>query len=502
MTGYNPENARQVVPRWRSFRDTLQLGELAPVPSVLRHRDVESDFLVSKLGAWNRHRTPAHAADLVGAALVLGRESEVRPAAKFLLRPESEATPWAEELAQRALGGPTPSSATTPKSSLPSKAVRAAVRTFRELLNLEPRDPITWVDLARAYSTLGHRKQSERSMKVALQLAPDNRFVLRSASRLWIHLDDPERAHALIARSAATRGDPWLLAAEIATAAAAGTTPRQIKWARRVLGESRFVALHLSELASALATLELAAGSSRKARKLFQKSLHDPTDNSLAQVVWASRHHSGVVPTREQLCLPRAFEARSADYYVRRDWQDCVEGSRLWLADQPFSSRPAIQGSYVTAVVLEDYAECEAFARRGLLPNPQRFGLLNNLAFAQINQGNLDSAEETLNRANRSAASEAEKAVLRATQGLLAFRRGRAELGRERYLDAISIARSLKQGRLLALASVFYALEERRQMSEHADTAVSQALRHLDTEEEPTMTVLRDRLSVTDRAEA
>ena len=488
------------MPRWRSFRDTLELGELASVSSALRHTDVEEDFLASKLTAWSEHRNAAHAADLVGAAVVLGRESEVASAARFLLGSRASASPWAKGLARRALRLPASVSAPNRPPALPSDEARSAVRTFRELLTLEPRDPITWVELSRAYSTLGHGERSARSMKVALQLAPDNRFVLRSASRLWIHLDDPEQAHDIIARSAATPGDPWLLAAEIATAAAAARTPRQVKWARRVLGEDKLPALHLSELASAFATMELGAGSSRKARRLYQRSLHDPTDNSLAQVVWASRHHRVVAPTREQLHLPRAFEARSADDYLQGDWQSCLEGSRLWLLDQPFSSRPAIQGSYVAAVVLEDYAASEKFAQNGLVANPSRFNLLNNLAFSQINQGHFSDAEETLERAQRSAKADRQKAVLGATEGLLHFREGRVERGRQRYRDAIAIAKSLKDKRLLALASAFYALEERRTVSEYASVAALEALRRLDIKDEPTMAVLRDRLSLTNKA--
>ena len=53
---------------------------------------------------------------------------------------------------------------------------------------------------------------------VALQLAPTNRHVLRSASRLFLHLDDSERAYDIIAQSDATVDDPWLIAAELSFA--------------------------------------------------------------------------------------------------------------------------------------------------------------------------------------------------------------------------------------------------------------------------------------------
>ena len=150
------------------------------------------------------------------------------------------------------------------------------VRILRHLLRTEPRDPIAWVELSRTYAILGLREQAERSMAVALQLAMNNRFVLRSASRLWIYLDDPERAHDIIGRADRTCYDPWLLAAEIAIGSIDKKTPRFVKAARLMLSRGQFSPAHISELASAVATLELASGSIKKSKKLFGRSLEHP----------------------------------------------------------------------------------------------------------------------------------------------------------------------------------------------------------------------------------
>ena len=45
----------------------------------------------------------------------------------------------------------------------------------------------------------------------------------------------------------------------------------------------------LSELASALGTLEMKAGKVRHSKRLFRSALMDPTDNTVAQVFWATR---------------------------------------------------------------------------------------------------------------------------------------------------------------------------------------------------------------------
>ena len=156
---------------------------------------------------------------------------------------------------------------------LEKSTLHVQVRTFRDLLRTEPRDPITWVELSHAYALLGIKEQAERSMTIALQLAMNNRFIIRSASRLWIYLDDPERAHDLIIRADRTPHDPWLLAAEIAVGSAAKRKPRFVKIARRMLSESRFLNIHTSELASAVATLELNSSNIKRSKRLFDLSL-------------------------------------------------------------------------------------------------------------------------------------------------------------------------------------------------------------------------------------
>jgi hypothetical protein len=82
------------------------------------------------------------------------------------------------------------------------------------------------------------------------------------------------------------REDPWLLAAEVAVASVAGRRPMFVRQGRKVLESGRLPALQTAKLASAIATLEMTAGDTRSARRLFRESLVDPTDNSLAQAGW------------------------------------------------------------------------------------------------------------------------------------------------------------------------------------------------------------------------
>ena len=499
MAGISIDIERRVIPRWRTLDETLALQELDSVAPPNGHQKAQSDFLAQKMLDWRRHRSVGHAADLVGTALTLGRWREVIGAAEFLLRDDINASPWARELAEQIVQAP--SHVVRPPQTpvaIGTSAIREQARILRHMLHVESRDSISWVELSRVYTILGLNKQAERCMTIGLQLAKNNRFVLRSACRLWIHLGDPEKSHEIIVKADRTRYDPWLLAAEIAVGSVEKRRPKFVKIARKMLSERRFARAHMSELASAVATLDLESGSVKKSRQLFNLSLIEPTENSLAQAAWASsRPHSAIRLEHQHLELINAFEAEYRVYYQESAWKRAVEQCELWQFDQPFSSEPSVHGSYVAAVAQEDYEASERIAQRGLMANPKDFKLLNNLAFARINLNNFKGAQEALSRIQRSKLSDRDCIVLKATQGLLGFRTGNVKRGRQLYLEAKSMARRMpNQVRilLLALVTTFHAIEESTQTESHFDQVLREASRALKQSRDPIFRVLEDRL--------
>ena len=496
MANFSPNIDRKVIPRWRTFSDTLLLHELDPADVSKSRQEIATDFLSSKLASWERHKTSAHAADAVGAGISLGCESDVAHVARFLLRESPKSWFWGRQIASR-LVGPTPNS---PESqSLPCETSRehlhAQIRTRRQLLRLEPRDPISWVDLSRDYVALGHGDKAMKCMDIALTLANRNRFVLRSSSRLWVHLDRPDKAHGQLVRSPRTRHDPWLLAAEIATAGAAGVIPKFTKAARLMLDGHKKPATHVSELASALATLEMASGKTKKARKLFRRSLESPTDNSIAQAVWAHNLHLPFVIDDQYLKFPNAFEAGSWSYYFDEDWHKAVEQCELWQFDQPFSRRPGIQGSYVAAVALDDYVKCKELAERGLRSNPKDLTLLNNYTFALINLGEIQKAQTYFSKMRSMQNTISDQVTFLATQGLLGFRTGEIAQGRDSYTAAIELARRAGHQRELAIALYFFAKEELAYTRDSNNNLVSEALTALRrVDKDPSPEMLREKL--------
>ena len=114
-----------------------------------------------------------------------------------------------------------------------------------------------WVDLARLYTILGQTPSADRTIRVALELAPEDRFVLRSAARYVVHFDDPQAAQRLLNGARATRVDPWLIAAEISVAQVAKRRSVTASIGQRGLDHSQWAPRSTSELAGALGTLLL-----------------------------------------------------------------------------------------------------------------------------------------------------------------------------------------------------------------------------------------------------
>ena len=482
MAGFNSNKNRKVVPRWRTFDTTLKLGELGSYSPPRPHEKVTRDFLFSKVIDWQKHRTKIHAAELVGAAIVLGREPECEEAAKFLLQDDISSSSWVRELARRALRSqPADQSSKPPEVSqeLSEKILHSQVRSLRQLVRTEPRDAISWVDLSRSYATLGLRDRAERCMTIALQLANNNRFILRSASCLWVSLDDPGKAHDIVKKTTITRYDPWLLAAEVALSDLAERNPRFIKSARKILSNENIDPRHISELASALATLESGDGNIRKSKRLFKKSLKKPTENSIAQAVWISKHrHLSLDINNISFDKLNTLETGYWNFYYEKNWKEATKACELWRDDQPFSEEPYIRGSYVLMTALDDYKQGKELAKEGLKINKAELALQNNLAFAHINNKDYKEADEILSKINNKDISDRYAlAVITATRGLLAFRKkdNDIETGRKLYLEACRTARKLEDKKLLASASVFHAIEEIRSNQEYKPTALSEA---------------------------
>ncbi|MDR1055339.1 MAG: hypothetical protein LBL90_05845 [Prevotellaceae bacterium] len=107
-------------------------------------------------------------------------------------------------------------------------------------------------------------------MRTVLFLDPNNRFLVRSAARLFLYLKDKEQAYYLLTKSNSITKDLWLLASEISVALLQNKSSRHVKRALEIIDSKNFHYVNISDLANLLAILEFINGSNKKSKQLFQ----------------------------------------------------------------------------------------------------------------------------------------------------------------------------------------------------------------------------------------
>lgn len=445
------------------MRRTVEAGEFQRLGTqrdlAERHLSEIAEFEVR----WNELGTPLSAAELVGARLVAGQREQAERPARTLVDDEN---PNYRALARRTLAPD--HSARDAESGKPHDAlalidlVRSKIVESKARVRRDPRNPIAWADLARRYTGLGQFDQAERALQIARALAPDSRYLLRISSRFFVHIGEPEAAVRLLRSSARTTEDPWLLAALISAASLARRPLPGNRVARRIVDSGRFRPIESSDLVSELGTLELKAGGERRAKRLFVESLGTPTDNSLAQVEWASHKLTSLDFRVDSFDVPFSAEAKARSASQQGEWKEAFGESLLWLLDQPFDTEAATHASYVAAVGLENWEESRSIATIGLCANPLDATLSNNLAYACVEMGDLEAAVEPLRIASANLTERSERVAILATSGLLEFRRGNHDEGRIRYGKAIELARRLNEIDAEAMARSMLMREEVR----------------------------------------
>lgn len=446
------DDNRRVIPRWRDTITTARLGELGSLDKLGQPSNLDEPDFEASLQDWSKGKSLGLAYEIVAGGLVLNRQAEAIAAANLLLQSDS-ASPLSKSLATMVLEQARQSqeSLLPEEDEFAEQHNRVKIAGLRRALIDYPNNPMLWADLSRCYILLGQLRPSIRAMEHALAFAPNHRFVLRTASRLFIHAKEKERALELLQKSPATPRDPWLLAAQIAASEVAAKNPLYIKRAREMASSSSFNPKDISELSSALGSLDLYSGNAKSARKLIRQSLDQPTENAVAQAVWLTKRLKSFEVKSDISTLDRPFEAQARIAYIKGNWKKSLAGCKLWLLDEPFSSRPAMLGSYIASTVMDDPILSEEFSRRGLVSNPGHVMLTNNWVVSLAYQGRIEEARKHFAEIPNIETEAFTQTTLLATSGLLEYRSGNAERGFELYRNAIEKAGANKPLRALAI---------------------------------------------------
>lgn len=467
---------RHVIPNWRSFDNTSKLGELNGSKNI----ELKSTFnpdITDLLDDWtevNNH-TIGVAGDILGVAIVSnnGKNPIVQEVAKFILQNSKIATKALITAANEIIN---PSQDKTPLNldfntielfQDPTSLIilYKRINDIKRKLRDNSRNPINWVEIGRLYAIVGQTEKSERAIRNALFLAPENRFILRTMSRFFVHkgIEGISFAHDIIRKSNVVKFDPWVLSTEISLATLRGRNSKFIKEGLQIIDSGMFHPFNVTELASALATVELKNDSIKKSKRLFEKSLKRPNDNSLAQAEWASQEVNNLFSLdSSRVSLANSYEAKARDFAEKANWTEAVEYSKKWFLDLPFSKSSVLFGNYIAINKIKNHDLAVEIAKLGLLSHPHDPHLLNNIIFSLCIQNKIEEAEFLFQKVNKTdlVSKNVHHICLLATQGLLNYRKGNAELARQFYLESMELAKATGQNFYISKALVNMTREE------------------------------------------
>lgn len=419
---------RRVLPIWNKSVEATNLPELLSIkkPPKANARQLTTAYLISELGDSDNLGV---AIELFNTALIEGNKEGVELAARTL---ETQETLPFE--VSRLLGKWRGKAIEQDLSENP-------IRVIKNKLKNTPKNPLLWFDLARLHTIAGRPDQATRAILTGLQLAKNHRWATRVAARYFVHIGEIDRAHRIVLNNPMASSDPWLAATELSVAQIAKVNPRLWSAAKKLI-EKNFIPLHTAELTSSIATFELKAGAAKKAKSLFLRSLYDPNKSTLAQAKWAERNSSFKLIGKEINQRKDAYEAQFWTEYRKMNMQRALSYSCRWLDEEPYSSKAAICVT-ATAAVLDDYKTIELASKHGCRANPDDLTLRLNQIYvklALLNTADAPTIEEqrkieeelrSLTTKDDSISAHAE-----ANLGLLFYRTGNLELGKEHYKKA------------------------------------------------------------------
>ncbi|MET3879724.1 hypothetical protein [Chitinophaga sp. OAE865] len=466
---------RRVIPNWRDFKRTCQLGELNFTNSIPSNKRL--NFNIDRaIADWKRDENIGNAADLINAAFISGinDSQEIREAINFIHQNKNAASPSLLSLTARIFPENIPNNQTSLleldietvngfKNFINNNTLHKLIHKTKLITHNESHNPISWVELARLYSMVGQEGKAEKAINIALSLSPHNRFVLRSATRLFIHNEKFDKALFFLRKSDRTKADPWLTSAHIATSSMMERFSPLINSGKMLLASNNFSNYDLTELASTIGTLELKNSSFKNARPYIEKAKLAPNDNSLAQLEWLSKEDNRLLFNPQNFTnVVNPFEAFAIDHLQKGNWKEAFTNCLKWFLDIPYSKRPVQLGAYIAGSLLDDIETAITLLQAGIKANPNDPVILNNLIYYHIISNDTKSAELYLNNLksiNVQNLSDENKVMLLATFGLVAFRTSQNKKGEELYERAISSAEPLKTKYMKISATLNYARE-------------------------------------------
>jgi tetratricopeptide (TPR) repeat protein len=476
MSTFFDDTHRQVIPRWLSFATSCALGVLRHKPTNTGSTQATSESFTLARQAWQTIQNIPNAVDLTAAAMISDERvsQDATRAAKFILAETPQTATIIRNIATHYLTAQQDVTINTDIGAGTTQLTHGQIARLRRELHENPRDPISWCDLALCYGGLGLSDKAAKTMEIALALGRQNRFILRSATRCFLHSQDPEKALHLLQQSPLRRTDPWIAAAEIAVAERIGKRSVCLPHAALLTTDDNWSLYARSELAAAIATVEYKEGAGKKGKQLLRMALMEPTENALAQGEWLVQRKN--IPAHHQTkVVPAAFEADARTNFRLRKFPTSYDLCVRWSNFQPFSASPIVMASFIASVCMNDDAKALEALQAVACLHRRNTLFLNNYAFALARTNALIEARNVFRTIDVGSATPMERCTIAATEGFFQFRAGDKVKAREYYRWAVEGFEANGQQRSAAIATYYWASEEARLATEMAPAVIGDA---------------------------
>lgn len=493
MASFIDDFHRNMLPLWRSYEETAVARELEfngrlALPVCFARYENYKD-------AWRSRHTVISAADFVNVAVASGnRQSlEVLDAAEYMLQHSEECSPLALDVARSIIEFQQPQERTALNKELTFKEqadglikrlktqeeeTKARIGLLRKQVHSHSYNPIAYCELARCYANLGMNERAMQYMNYAVFLAPQSRYIARCAARFYVHVGEHDRAKKVLISNGRVNSDPWVMSAEIAVESLMGRSSRYIQIGRKLVMSGSFSAFSSSELCLAICKEDRESGKRKDARKMFEKGIEDPNDNSLAQAEFFAKEDSNInLDMASFNSILHKNEAETRKALSKGNYEEAFIYSLKWMQDYRFEHRPIEFAFGLSCDYLKKYDYAIEIVDRSLEINPKDPAAINNRLYALGLSDRIDEAESYLQEVDVKQYRKENTnngICLVATCGLLEFRKGNIEEGRELYNMAIEAAKKQKDKKLADKARLNMIREEVRSVDDYNPTILNE----------------------------
>ena len=492
MASFIDDFRRNMLPLWRSYDDTARAKELDFTGRVAL--PVRFERFGTFREAWKNNHTIITAADLINAAVVSGNQQQldVLAAADYMMHHSEECSPIALEVAQSIVDFDKPSllGHVVKDPSFEEQAnglinglqaqedcIKARIGMLRKQVHEHCNNPIAYCELARCYASLGMDEKAKQYMNYAVFLAPHSRYISRSAARFFVHIGEYDRAKRILMGNGRVNSDPWVMAAEIAVESVMDRSSRSLKIGRQLVLSGNVSSFSSSELCFAICNEDRKHGTKKDARKMFEKGIIDPNDNSLAQAEFFAKEDLNInLDLSSYNRIAHKNEADTRKSMSLGKYEDAFISSLKWMQDYRFEHRPIEFAFGISCDYLKKYDYAIEVVRSFIKSNPKDPAAVNNLVYALGLSDRVEEAEQELSKIDVRLYKKDNSnngICLVATCGLVEYRKGNVEEGRNLYNMAISAANK-RDKKLAAKARLNMIREEIRAVDEYDEKLLNE----------------------------